>query len=97
MHIRAAESEGTDGSAARLLAARKRNQPIGDLERTVGEIDPGIGLLEVQRRRNFFVMEHQCGLNQARNTGRVRWMSDIAFDGADVTKLLPGSFGLKNF
>src|SRR5258708_9966046 len=97
MYIRAAKSEGADCGAARFLAPGKRNQLIRNLKRTIGEINYGIGLLEVQCRRNLFVMKYQSSLDQTRDACRVSGIPPVTLHGADLAGLLPGCFGLENF
>ena len=57
----------------------------------------GFGVLEMERRRNLFVMENESRFDQARNSGGIGRMPNVSLDGADVAELLLVGLALKNF
>ena len=82
VRVGAAHAKGGDARAARPFR-RPRQQPVGDEEGRVFEVDARVGTGVVQRRRDLSVPERQHRLDEARHArGRVR-VADVRLHGAD--------------
>ena len=89
MGIRAAEAEGADAGAARLVGPLPLAQLGVDEERARLEVDLRVGGAEVDARRDALVMQRQRGLDDAGHTGRGVEMADVRLQRADGAVLAP--------
>ena len=80
--VRPADAEGVDAGPARAVRGPRR-RPVGDEERRLLPIDLGVGLAEVQARRQGAVPQHLHDLDEARDTRRGVEVADVRLDGAD--------------
>ncbi len=83
MRAGAPESEGTDASEAARRRSRKRNRAPCDLEIEPDEINAGIEVLRMERRRALVMFERQHRLHEARQAGSGLGMTDIGLDRSD--------------
>ena len=77
------ETEGTDASEAAPISARKRDRVSCDLQIEFGEIDAGIQVRRVKRRRALVVFERQHRLHEARQAGGGFGVTDVGLDRSD--------------
>ncbi len=81
VEIGPAESEGADGRPARFAFRNIPRPQLGiDPERRLGKIDDGIRLAEIEARRQDFLVEGQCRLDDSRRAGGALEMPDIRLD-----------------
>ena len=83
MGIGAADTERADASSARAVATRPGRQAGVHLEGRVRQIHLRVGLLEMQRRWDLFVLERQAGLDQTSGTCGRDQVPHIRFDRSD--------------
>src|SRR5258708_2894511 len=81
MSVRAYEPKRTDASNTSLPVAYPRRQPGGNRSMTGGERYMRIDLLQMQMRRNFFVLQGENHLDQSGSARRGFQMSDIRLYG----------------
>ena len=89
MGVCTTETKAAYGGASRRSCKRFPRFQIGiDIERRIFKIKMFIGSLEIQCRRQFFMLKRQQYLLHTRHTGRRRSMADICFYGTDRTIVL---------
>ncbi len=88
MRVGAADTERIDAGPQRPLTALPREQVLVDEEWTVGEVDPRIGRVEMQRGRDLSVVNRQGRLHEARDARGDLQVADVRFDRTDRTILL---------
>src|SRR3984885_15928455 len=88
MRVRAADAQRIDAGPQRLFAAPPVRQMLVDEERAVGKVDPRIGRVEVQRRRDLAMVDGQGRLDETGEARRDLQVGKDARQRADRTKLL---------
>src|ERR1019366_118908 len=79
-----AKAKRAGGGAAHFLSPSEGDELVSHNERAAGKLDLGIGLLEMEGRRNLFVMKNESRFDQARNSGGISRMPNVSLDGADI-------------
>lgn len=81
--VGATDAEGGHPGPARGVRARPGAQVGIDVERAAVQLQPGVGPLPVQRRRDRLVLEGENRFDQAGDTGGGVEVADVALDRAD--------------
>src|SRR2546429_519498 len=87
--IGAANAKRADARPSRSIPSHPRSKPGIYIKATIGKINPGIGLVKVQTRRQQFVLQCKNGLNEARNTGRCVEVTYVGLEGAYGARMFP--------
>ncbi len=90
MRVGAAEAEGVDAGAGRAAVLGPVDRLGRDLEGQRGQVDAGVGALQVEVRRDAAVLEGERGLDQPGDAGRGLGVPDVGLDRADVAAV-PGA------
>ena len=89
MHVGAAEAEAADAGPSRSPVGLPLAKRRVDVERAILEVDPGVGPLEIDRRRKASVLQGQNGFDKAAHSCRRIQVPDVGFDRADSAKGAP--------
>ena len=79
--IASTEPEGTHTRPARMAVCPKPRPGLGvEVERAVVDLEPWIGLADLDRRRQHLMVQGQCRLDQSRGAGCSLGVSDLRLD-----------------
>ena len=81
MKIRAAEAEGAERGAARMVLRHRPNALLRvDVKRRFAGFKSSCGLFNFDGRRQRFVMQRECDFDQSGDPGGGFGMADLRFD-----------------